>query len=136
MKHSSTLSAEVDVIPFDMLRNISTHSDVYAYVPSSLNESHSDTSWNDVLNKMMGELSTYDQPVVVVLLLSYIVIFLLSLIGNLLVLVVTVASGGMRSVTNSFLVNLSLADLLGDNSLLLKNKNVQLSSFRKLLLAL
>ena len=42
----------------------------------------------------------------------YVVIFLLSLVGNILVIVTIIQNKKMRTVTNVFLLNLSLSDLL------------------------
>ncbi|XP_014255525.1 cholecystokinin receptor type A-like [Cimex lectularius] len=42
----------------------------------------------------------------------YAVIFLLGIIGNILVILVLVRNRGMRTVTNVFLLNLAVSDLL------------------------
>ncbi|ESP05282.1 hypothetical protein LOTGIDRAFT_92705, partial [Lottia gigantea] len=47
-----------------------------------------------------------------ILLTLYVPIFLLSVIGNILVLVVIVPNKQLQSVTNNFLLNLAIADLL------------------------
>ena len=58
-------------------------------------------------------LEKYRQPATMALVAGYAVVFLLSLAGNLLVLVVVLSNKAMRTTTNYFLVNLSVADLLG-----------------------
>ena len=62
-------------------------------------------------------LEKYRQPQTIALITGYAVVFLLSLTGNLLVLVVVLSNKAMRTTTNYFLVNLSVADLLGMSSL-------------------
>jgi len=62
-------------------------------------------------------LEKYRQPQTIALITGYVVVFLLSLTGNLLVLVVVLSNKAMRTTTNYFLVNLSVADLLGMSSL-------------------
>lgn len=42
----------------------------------------------------------------------YVLIFVLSVVGNLLVIITLVQNKGMRTVTNVFLLNLSVSDLL------------------------
>ena len=58
-------------------------------------------------------LETYRQPLTVVLMVVYGVVFILSLTGNGLVLLVVLGNRSMRTTTNYFLLNLSIADLLG-----------------------
>jgi len=58
-------------------------------------------------------LERYRQPLTIALMAGYCVVFLLSLAGNLLVLIVVLSNRAMRTTTNYFLVNLSVADLLG-----------------------
>ena len=62
-------------------------------------------------------LEKYRQPQTIALITGYAIVFLLSLTGNLLVLVVVLSNKAMRTTTNYFLVNLSIADLLGMSSL-------------------
>jgi len=58
-------------------------------------------------------LEKYRQPQTIALITGYAVVFLLSLTGNLLVLIVVLSNKAMRTTTNYFLVNLSVADVLG-----------------------
>ena len=71
------------------------------------------TSLEDIMTDFTNQLYTYNDPVVIALLTFYVPIFLLALVGNVMVLIITFSSGGIRNVTNSFLLNLSCADLLG-----------------------
>jgi len=75
---------------------------------------HVDGGFDAVLDEFrVGHLEKYRQPQTVVLMVGYAAVFLLSLAGNLLVLVVVLSNRAMRTTTNYFLVNLSVADLLG-----------------------
>lgn len=58
-------------------------------------------------------LETYRQPFIMVLMVVYGFVFLLSLAGNGLVLFVVLGNRSMRTTTNYFLLNMSVADLLG-----------------------
>ena len=68
---------------------------------------------DDVLEDFRRSLYTYEEPRTIVLIGIYAVIFLMALIGNVMVLLVMVANHTMRNVTNYFLLNLALSDLLG-----------------------
>ena len=56
---------------------------------------------------------TLNEPTTVLLIVLYVPIFLTSVIGNILVLIVIVPNKQLWNVTNNFLVNLAVADLLG-----------------------
>ena len=71
--------------------------------------------FNDVLEDFRASLYTYGQPSTIVLLCFYVPIFLLALSGNVLVTLIIVGNKNMRSVTNYFLLNLAIADLLGQS---------------------
>lgn len=73
-------------------------------------------SWSvqDVVDAFKASLYTHNDPQTIVLISIYGLIFLLAIIGNLLVLLVIVSNKAMRNVTNYFLLNLAIADLLGE----------------------
>ncbi|KAH3695623.1 hypothetical protein DPMN_083081 [Dreissena polymorpha] len=56
---------------------------------------------------------TLNNAATILLMCLYVPIFLTSLMGNILVLLVILPNQRMWTVTNNFLVNLALADLLG-----------------------
>jgi hypothetical protein len=62
------------------------------------------------INKTIGVIITKEQ--IFTLILPYSIIFLLAIIGNSLVIITLCANRGMRSVTNMFLLNLAVSDLL------------------------
>jgi len=71
------------------------------------------TVWNNVIEDFKASQYTLNEPTTIVLMVFYVPIFLTSLIGNTLVLMVIVPNQRMWTVTNNFLVNLAVADLLG-----------------------
>ena len=72
-------------------------------------------SMDFLLNDFKASLTRHTVPRVIVLICIYVPIFLTAFIGNILVLVVVACNKHMRSVTNYFLVNLAVADLLGES---------------------
>ena len=68
---------------------------------------------DDVINEFKRGLYTYEEARTVVLISIYGIIFLMALGGNVLVLLVMVVNNSMRNVTNFFLLNLAVSDLLG-----------------------
>ncbi len=62
------------------------------------------------INKTLGVIITKEQ--IFKLILPYSIIFFLAIIGNSLVIITLCANRGMRSVTNMFLLNLAVSDLL------------------------
>ena len=70
--------------------------------------------YNENVRKNFHEIwYTYRSPTSIALICLYVPIFFCAFIGNFLVLLVVLPSKHMRSVTNYFLVNLAVADLLG-----------------------
>ena len=80
------------------------------------NMSDNETIYMDldsILDDFHDSLYTHTEPRTILLVSAYIPVFLLALIGNLLVLFVILTTSHMRSLSNYFLFNLSIADLLG-----------------------
>lgn len=69
--------------------------------------------WEHVIEDFKQSQYTLNEPTTIVLMVLYVPIFLTSLVGNVLVLLVIVPNQRMWTVTNNFLVNLAVADLLG-----------------------
>ena len=71
------------------------------------------TSWNNTLYFTYGNYSKepFDASGEIRIPL-YVVIFLLSVVGNILVILTLIQNRRMRTVTNVFLLNLSVSDLL------------------------
>jgi hypothetical protein len=70
-------------------------------------------------NENISEYEIYDIPflkhhphLVVVYVLAYCVVFLFGSIGNSLVMAVIIKDPGMRNVTNYFILNMAVADML------------------------
>lgn len=70
--------------------------------------------WKHVIEDFEESQYTLKDPVTILLLALYVAIFLTSVVGNSLVLIVIVPNKQMWNVTNNFLVNLAVADLLGN----------------------
>ena len=69
--------------------------------------------YNGLLSEFESTLLTHTQLNTLVLISLYIPIFLVAFFGNIIVLLVVATNRHMRSVTNYFIVNLALADILG-----------------------
>lgn len=72
-----------------------------------------DSLWQTVIEDFKNHQLTMSEPPTIVLLVLYVPIFLMSLMGNVIVLFVIIPNQRMWTVTDNFLVNLSVADLLG-----------------------
>ena len=74
-----------------------------------------DTLWDshEIFETFKRDLITLNQPNTIVLICLYVPVFLTAIIGNLTVLIVIIPNRRMWSVTNNFLLNLAIADLLG-----------------------
>jgi hypothetical protein len=68
---------------------------------------------NDALKEFRNNLFSYADPKTILLICLYVPIFITALVGNILVLMVVLPNRHMRNVTNCFIVNLAVADLLG-----------------------
>jgi len=69
--------------------------------------------WASVLQEFRTSQVTLTEPSTLALLTLYVIIFCMSMAGNILVLLVIVPNRRLSTVTNNFLVNLAVADLLG-----------------------
>ena len=67
----------------------------------------------EYLETFRQSLHIYNTPTSIVLLCAYILLFIVSFVGNLLVLVVILRNKKLRVFTNSFMINLAVADLFG-----------------------
>jgi len=80
---------------------------------STVSNEDIDDLWKHVLEDFEESQFTLNEPTTVLLIVLYVPIFLTSVIGNILVLIVIVPNKQLWNVTNNFLVNLAVADLLG-----------------------
>ncbi len=84
----------------------------------NVNYTVSDAGGDDWMGAVVDEfkrnLYTHQEPRTKALITIYALIFVMALGGNVLVLLVMVANNSMRSVTNFFLLNLAISDLLGE----------------------
>jgi len=69
--------------------------------------------FEDLERAFRASLYRYNEPVNAILIAFYVIVFLMSLVGNIFVLLVIRADKSIRNVTNYFLLNLAIADLLG-----------------------
>jgi hypothetical protein len=68
---------------------------------------------NQLLENFLSGLYAYNKPASIILICLYIVLFPLAFMGNISILAVVISNRHLRHVTNFFLVNLAVADLLG-----------------------
>ena len=69
--------------------------------------------YSTLLDEFKMTLHTYTQLRTLVLISFYVPVFLCAFFGNIIVLMVVLPNRHMRSVTNCFIVNLAVADILG-----------------------
>ncbi|XP_068544797.1 neuropeptide FF receptor 1 isoform X2 [Anas acuta] len=85
-----------------------------ALVPEPSNGSWANASESHLLKENYTFLAYYQHssPVAAVFILAYTFIFLMCMIGNILVCFIVVKNRQMRTVTNMFILNLAISDLL------------------------
>ena len=69
-------------------------------------------SHNFILQEIHQSFFMYKHPATLILIMLYVLMFVVGLIGNLLVIYVFARNRKMQTVTNSFLVNLAICDLM------------------------
>jgi len=94
--------------------NVSTFRDYYYHHRGSDQQQQQRNNDGDDANDDEPFYEFIKQPthMVVVLTLAYAAVFLLAVVGNVLVVCVVCRNTSMHSVTNYFIVNLAVADLL------------------------
>lgn len=70
------------------------------------------TSWNQRLEKLAKGNRAISGDISAFIIIPYSIIFLLSVVGNSLVIMTLIRHEKMRTVTNVFLLNLAISDLL------------------------
>lgn len=82
--------------------------------PSNSSWPNSTTSESHLLRENYTFLAYYQHssPVAAMFILAYTFIFLMCMIGNILVCFIVVKNRQMRTVTNMFILNLAISDLL------------------------
>ncbi len=93
-----------------LLAEIAALANISAHVTQNLSGTLEDYVWEDFKRVQY----TLDEPSTRVLVVAYSVVFILAVVGNIMVLVVILCNKAMRSVTNYFLVNLAVSDLMGE----------------------
>lgn len=93
-----------------LLENTSMYNSSAAFDPGLLKDRE---LWVHVIDDFKQSQFTLNNPTTILLMCLYVPIFITSLVGNVLVLLVILPNQRMWTVTNNFLVNLALADLLG-----------------------
>lgn len=71
------------------------------------------TSMEDVLHLFLESQYVYSEFSNIILMVCYVPVFLTALLGNLLVLIIIYLNRRLQNVTNYFLTNLAVADILG-----------------------
>lgn len=70
--------------------------------------------YEELLEEFRSKLFTHRETRSIVLICLYVPVFVIAFFGNLLVLMVILPNRRMRSVTNCFIVNMAVSDLLGE----------------------
>lgn len=71
-----------------------------------------ESDMQQMLEEFQSQLYTVDQPRSALLIGVYVPLFVCSVVGNILVLVLVLPFRRMRNVTHCFIVNLAVSDLL------------------------
>lgn len=72
-----------------------------------------DYNYTNVTNNTVETIfMNYSTPITVVFVTAYLIVFILGVFGNTLVIVAITVFPKMRTVTNMFILNLAVADLL------------------------
>lgn len=102
------------VLQFDIVRQTPNMEPQF---DTSSVSNNSGASWDFTnLTGVESNFFTYDKPDKIILICFYIPVFFLALFGNILVLVMVFLQRSMkRNTTSYFLVNLAIADLLGES---------------------
>ena len=83
-------------------------------IASQMNlSSNTESQVHAMLGEFRAALFTHQEGKTVALICLYVPIFIIAFFGNLLVLLVVIPNRHMRNMTNCFIVNLAIADLLG-----------------------
>ena len=69
--------------------------------------------YEELLKEFRAKLFTHQELTTIILICLYVPTFIVAFFGNLLVLLVVLPNKHMRSVTNCFIVNMAISDLLG-----------------------
>ncbi|XP_042222755.1 neuropeptide SIFamide receptor-like [Homarus americanus] len=74
--------------------------------------SHNDTSYNELCSNYEVPMFRHALPVTILYCVAYVLVSVMGVIGNSFVVAVVVRAARMRTVTNVFIANLAVADLL------------------------
>ena len=75
-------------------------------------ENGSDAEATPAANLTFSSYYQHSSPVAAMLIVAYVLIFLLCMVGNTLVCFIVLRNRHMRTVTNMFILNLAISDLL------------------------
>ncbi|XP_060046788.1 neuropeptide FF receptor 1 [Erinaceus europaeus] len=78
--------------------------------PANQNESHAEAM--PAANLTFSSYYQHSSPVAAMFIVAYVLIFLLCMVGNALVCFIVIKNRHMRTVTNMFILNLAVSDLL------------------------
>ena len=113
---NSSRSTATDMFPHVLGPNYTTgnQNGTASFPPVEVPDFGNIRSW--LTEKFIAELRQdslhYDEPETAVLIALYVISFVLGLVGNILVIYIFVRTKHMRTVTNAFLVNLAVSDLM------------------------
>lgn len=105
---NTTRKVLIDMLGNSLIDLAPQHNETESYVPLesvTANLSHNATALPDLMYR-------HSTPIILIYCIAYLVVFVVGLVGNCFVIAVVYRSPRMRTVTNFFIVNLAVADIL------------------------
>lgn len=105
---NTTRQVIINMLANNLIELVPTHNDTGS--PDTYDSSTSNLSQNATIPPDL--LYRHSTPIIFLYCIAYLIVFMVGLVGNLFVIAVVYRSPRMRTVTNFFIVNLAVADIL------------------------
>lgn len=104
---NTTRKVLIDMLGNSLIDLVPQHNETATYLVETtpVNLSHNSTGLPDLMYR-------HSTPIILVYCVAYLIVFVVGLVGNCFVIAVVYRSPRMRTVTNLFIVNLAVADIL------------------------